>query len=675
MTMHPVPRTVSHYMLRGLVAASLLLVAATSVARVAPIVPSGSSDWTEQRVLDPQGAGYDQFGLAVALSGPVALVAAPSALFGGDTTQGKVLIYNQAGDGSWSLAQTLVANALEQFGWSVAIAGQTAVIGALNARVGKNNSQGAAYVYTQDSDGVWSETQQLVASDGSAVDWFGNAVAMSDDMIVVGAYGAHYNDEAMRGSVYVFTQVGGVWTQTQQLAASDGTVSDQFGNAVALSGSNLLVSAPGAKIADHYAQGAVYRFELSGGTWTEAQKIVVADGAEYDQLGTSLAIDGDTALIGAMWRQGGQGAVYVLADSGSGWNPVQQLGASDGVANQTNGVGPPSSDSFGISVALQGGTALIGASHAIVDGNPDQGAAYQFVKEGGLFTGSHTFTSNDGIAAPYFGAAVALDGDNVLAGMFGYTPDWDHYYQGAAYFYQRVASGIPASERAALIDLYTSTSGDGWWDMIGWLGEPGTECTWTGVTCDDSGSTVVGLYFGFTNMIGTLPPSLNQLTNLTSLQIADQSQLTGNFPSLTGMTQLLSVDISNTALTGRLPSLAGLTNLQAANFVNNQFNGSIPPFGDLPALAWFAASYNQLSGRVPSLAGLTSLSAFFVDTNMLSGSPPSPPASLGEYGATLCPNAFDHVESTVWDAITGITPWYRDCTAAPDAVFADGFEG
>ena len=669
MAIHPVHRTVSRYMLRGLVAASLLLVAAMTVARAASIVPSGSSDWTEQRVLDPQGAGYDELGLAVALSGPVAIVAAPSALFGGDTTQGKVLIYNQAGDGSWSLAQTLVASALEQFGWSVAITGQTAVIGALNAPVGENRSQGAAYVYTQGVDGVWSETQKLVAADGAAVDWFGNAVAMSDDTIVVGAYGAHYNDEAMRGSVYVFTKVDGIWTQTQQLVASDGTVSDQFGTSVALSGSNLLVSAPGAKIGDHYAQGAVYRFARSVGSWTEAQKIVVADGAEYDQLGTSLAIDGNTALVGAMWR--GDGAVYVLADSGSGWNLVQQLGASDGIGAGIDGTG----GSFGISVALQGGTALIGASHVDVDDNEDQGAAFQFVKVGGMFAGSHTFTSNDGVAAPYFGAAVALDGDNVLAGMFGYTPDWDHYYQGAAYFYQRVASGIPASERAALIDLYTSTNGDGWWDMTGWLGEPGTECSWTGVTCDDSGTNVVGLYFGFTNMVGTLPPSLNQLTKLSSLQIADQSQLTGNFPPLTGMTHLQSIDISNTALTGHLPSLAGLTHLQAANFINNQFSGSIPPFGELPALSWFSASANQLSGSIPSLAGLTSLSAFFVDANMLSGLLPDPPASLGEYGAALCPNAFDHVESPEWDTITGITPWYRDCSAAPEAIFGDGFDG
>ena len=109
--------------------------------------------------------------------------------------------------------------------------------------------------------------------------------------------------------------------------------------------------------------------------------------------------------------------------------------------------------------------------------------------------------------------------------------------------------------------------------------------------------------------------------------------------------------------------------------MSNQFSGSIPPFGALPALSWFSASNNQLSGSVPSLAGLTSLSGFFVEANMLSGVLPGPPANLGEYAAARCPNAFDHVESMEWDMITGIMPWYSDCTAVPEAIFGDGFDG
>lgn len=681
MATHSVHRTVSRFMQRGLLATALLLTAAMSAVRaVPPPAPARTltTEWTEQRVLDPQGAGYDKFGRAVALSGSTALVSASEAAVGGNDTQGKVLVYDQAADGSWSQGQTLVASdgaSYNEFGWSVAVAGSTAVIGAINARIGTNNSQGAAYVFSRGSDGSWSETQKLFASDGFSVDWFGNAVAIEDGTIVVAAYGAHYNDQAMRGSVYVFTQVGGVWTQTQQLVADDGSVGDGFGNAIALSGDQLLISAPGAAVNGNHGQGAVYRFARVGGTWSQAQKIVVAEGVENDQLGTSLAIDGNTALIGAMWRQGGQGVVYVYAEAGSGWTQTQRLAASDGVAAHTDGIGLPPSDNFGITVALQGGNALVGASNVTVDGNQGQGAAYLFVKSGGTFAGAHTFTKNEGIVAPYYGAAVALDGDNVLAGMYGYTPDWDHYEQGAAYFYRRVAHGIPDAERAALVDLYNGTNGSGWWDVTGWLGAPGTECSWSGVTCDEDGTTVVALTFAFTNMVGSLPASLNQLTHLTSLQISDQSQLSGSFPSLSGLTQLQTIDIRNTALSGRLPSLVGLTSLQSASFLGNRFEGSIPPFGELPALTWFSASGNQLSGRVPSLAGLTALTGFFVDGNALIGPPPAPPASLGENGASLCPNAFDHVDAPAWDAVTGTTPWYRDCIAAPESVFGDGFDG
>lgn len=673
MVQSPVHRTLCRFVLP---LAALFL---DAVVIASPPDHPAAETWTEQRVLDPQAQGYDHFGQAVAISGSVALVSASEATIDGRSSQGKVLVYRQAADGSWNLGQTLVASdgaAFNEFGWSVAVSGRTAVIGALNARIGSNNSQGAAYVFTQGDDGTWTETQKLVAGDGMPVDWFGNAVALTDGMIVVAAYGAHYNDQMMRGSVYVYTQVEGVWTQTQQLVAADGDVGDGFGSAIALSGANLLVSAPGADVDGRHSQGAVYRFARADGVWHPAQKLVVAEGVENDQLGSSLAIDGDTALVGAVWREGGQGVVYVFTGSAGDWVQSQRLSAADGAANGTEGIGLPPTDNFGMTVALQNGTAIVGASNVTIDGNEGQGAAYLFRRSGGTLAGAHTFTKYEGIVSPYFGAAVALDGENVLVGVFGYTPDWDHYQQGAAYFYHRTPAGIPATERAVLVDLYERTNGADWWDMNGWLGAPGTECDWTGVTCDESGTTVIGLTFGFTNMTGTLPPTLNQLTNLASLQIADQGQLVGPFPSLAGLARLQSIDIRNTGVSGNLPSLAGLTSLQSAMFLNNRFSGSIPPFGELPALSWFSAAGNRLGGSLPSLAGLSVLEGFFVGGNLLVGPPPAPSPNLGPSGAELCPNALQHVPSPEWDAITGVTPWYRDCTdAPPETIFGDGFDG
>ena len=671
--------TASRFMRYGLAAATMLVLAVMASARAAsPDHVAGDADWIEQKVFDSAGAGYDHFGTGVAISGTTAFIAAPEVTIDGHSSQGRVYVYDQAADGTWTQTQMLTASdgaEFNEFGWAIALSGDTAVISAINAKIGDNISQGAAYVFKRADDGTWSETQKLVASDGHAVDWFGNAVALSDDTIVVAAYGSHYNDQAMRGEVYVFADVGGTWTETQQLVASDGASGDQLGLSVAISGSTVLASAPGARIDDRYAQGAVYAFANVGGVWSETQKLVADDGVESDQLGTSIAIDGDTALIGAMWYHGGHGAVYVFNRAGDTWSQAQRLGASDGV-DGIDGIGLPDSDNFGMTIALHGGTALVGADNITVGDNQGQGVVYQFQNTGGSWTGSHTFDASDGVALDYFGSAVAFDGANVLIGAFGYTPDFDHYQQGSAYFFRHVVTGIPASERAALIDLYNSTNGAGWWDMTGWIGEPGTECSWTGVTCDDSGTTVIGLAFDLTNMIGTLPPSLTALTNLVSLQISDQSGLTGEIPPLTGLAQLQSINLGYNALTGPLPSLAGLSNLQSAIFSGNQLTGEIPSLEGLGSLQWFAASGNQLSGHLPPLDGLDALTGFYVDYNQLTGALPTPPASLGQYGAALCPNYFDAIESAEWDFITGIMPWYQDCTTPlPDAVFSNGFDG
>jgi len=135
-------------------------------------------DWTGQQVVDPQGLGYDHLGGSVAISGSIALVSATEATLGDESSQGKVLVYERGPDGVWNETQTLVASdgaAYNEFGWSLAIRGDLAVIGAINASIDGNLSQGAAYVFVRGDDGQWTETQKLVADDGQPVDWFGSA--------------------------------------------------------------------------------------------------------------------------------------------------------------------------------------------------------------------------------------------------------------------------------------------------------------------------------------------------------------------------------------------------------------------------------------------------------------------------------------------------------------------
>lgn len=166
---------------------------------------------------------------------------------------------------------------------------------------------------------------------------------------------------------------------------------------------------------------------------------------------------------------------------------------------------------------------------------------------------------------------------------------------------------IPASERQALIDLYDSTNGAGWVYNGNWNGPPGTECTWYGVSCDDGETHVLGinLNLGFSSL---------------------SNNLTGSLPaSLTGLSHLKLLDVSNNALTGSIPHLSGLTGLQTADFSFNSFSGSLPPLDGLSQLQYFAAASCGLSGAIPTLSGLASLHGFNVFGNALDG--PIPPLS------------------------------------------------
>jgi Leucine-rich repeat (LRR) protein len=182
-------------------------------------------------------------------------------------------------------------------------------------------------------------------------------------------------------------------------------------------------------------------------------------------------------------------------------------------------------------------------------------------------------------------------------------------------------AAIPAAERAVLLDLYNSTDGANWanpWDVD----DAGNECSWNGITCDDSGQTITGISLDLNNLSGTLPASLNQLTNLVNLSMVENANLTGPIPSLTGLTQLAFISLGRNGHTGSIPSLAGLTSLQSVFFGYNQLSGPIPTLAGLNNLNWFDVTYNQLSGGLPSLAGLTNLQYFLVTGNRLTGSIP-----------------------------------------------------
>jgi hypothetical protein len=181
---------------------------------------------------------------------------------------------------------------------------------------------------------------------------------------------------------------------------------------------------------------------------------------------------------------------------------------------------------------------------------------------------------------------------------------------------------IPASERQALLDLYTSTQGASWINRSNWNGAAGTECTWYGVFCGVGGANVVQIALFDNHLTGSLPASLNQLTALEDFDV-ENNEIGGPIPSLSGLTALLVFKANGNLLTGSIPSLSGLSSLETFTVIGNRLSGTIPPLSGLTQLIDFFVNGNQLTGSLPALSGLTALTRFVASENQLTGAIPA----------------------------------------------------
>ena len=335
--------------------------------------------WTQEaKLIAADGAAGDRFGYAVAIAGDTALVGAPLHDVAGQANAGAAYVFTRSA-GVWAAEQTLTAAdaaAYDAFGYSVALSGDTALVGAPHHDAAGKDDAGAAYVFTR-SAGVWTQAAEPVAAAGAAGDRFGYAVAISGDTALVGAPYHDVAGKANAGAASVFTRSGGAWTFRQTLTA--GAAGDRFGHAVAIAGDTALLGAPWHAAAGKADAGAAYVFTRSAGAWTRQAKLTAdaattAAGAAGDQFGYSVAVAGDTALVGAPWRdtagKARAGAAYVFTRSGAAWNPHQTLTAA--IAG---------GDQFGYAVAVAGVTALVGSPFHDTAGMARAGAAYVFLTE------------------------------------------------------------------------------------------------------------------------------------------------------------------------------------------------------------------------------------------------------------------------------------------------------
>jgi len=337
------------------------------------------------------------------------------------------------------------------FGSSVAIDGDTALVGASGDNDNGYDS-GSAYIFKRQADGSWSETSKLTASDGAEEDWFGISVAISGETALVSAQRDDDNGDDSGGAYIYERQADGSWSEVAKLTASDGDVDDYFSTSIAISGDTALVGAPGDddNVVD---SGSAYIYQRQAdGSWSETAKLTASDGATYDDFGSSVFISGETALVGA--RGDWSGSVYIYQRQADGsWSETAKLTASDGAED----------DDFGRSVAIDGDTALVGAS----GDNDFTGSAYIFQRQGdGSWSETAKLTASDGEHGEGFARSVAISGETALVGAK--NDDDNGYDSGSAYIYQRQADGswseqkLTASDGAAedLFGISVAISGE-----------------------------------------------------------------------------------------------------------------------------------------------------------------------------------------------------------------------
>jgi hypothetical protein len=326
--------------------------------------------WTQQaKLLASDGAYGDWFGNSVSLSDDTALI---GARYDDDlgVESGSVYVFTRNGTTWTQQAKLLAFDGVpdDWFGFSVSLAGDTALIGALGDSDNGDES-GSAYIFTRTGT-TWTQQAKILATDGEAGDLFGHSVSLSDDTALIGAM-CDDDNGAQSGSAYVFTRNGTNWTQQAKLLASDGEEGDDFGCSVSLDNHTALIGATGTNDNGNHS-GSAYVFTRNGTNWTQQAKLLAIDGAKDDFFGFSVSLDGDTALIGAMNNDDNgdnSGSAYIFTRNGTTWTQRAKLLASDGAIW----------DVFGWSVSLSGDTALIGA-YGDDDNGVDSGSAYMFKK-------------------------------------------------------------------------------------------------------------------------------------------------------------------------------------------------------------------------------------------------------------------------------------------------------
>jgi hypothetical protein len=410
-----------------------------------PGIPLADNWGQVAKLLANDGVAGDSFGNSVSVSGDSIIVGAPT-----DDSRGSVYRFERNQDGADAWGQTgklTVSDGVpgDYFGFSVILSGRHAVIGAW----GDYEGRGAAHIFSRSR--LRAEKAHPTASDGAADDYFGTSVSVSGDTLIVGAP----RDDGYRGSAYVFARNHGgadSWAQVAKLTALDGATGDRFGSSVAISGDTIIVGAPG----DDGYQGSAYAFRRNQDGpdgWGQVTKLVASDGVAGDRFGTSISLDQSTTVVGAYKKVLNRGAAYVFERNQGGadtWGEVAKLNASGGQAG----------DWFGYSVAVSGDTVVVGAPYDLI-GSSSTGSAYIFERnqDGADAWGQvGHLVASDGTAGDAFGFSVSISGSTVAIGA-SYDSAGDTF-SGSAYVFERNQDGAGSWGEVAKLTASDAAGGD-----------------------------------------------------------------------------------------------------------------------------------------------------------------------------------------------------------------------
>lgn len=394
----------------------------------------GSKNINEnQGYLSSDGAEYDQFGESVSIDGDYAVISSPPKNVSSYIGSGKVYIYKKTGydwkeDTSFTIPDPARS---DLFGFGISLDGSNLLVSAKNYDITFNGRQGKIYFYKRVGN-VWSLDASFTAPDHEVDAYFGYSVAMKGNFAFVGSTGKTVGGNANQGKVYIYKKTDGIWNYYSSITNTAGNFEDYFGYAIALNDEYAVIGCPLCEVNSTNNQGRVFIYKRQGNDWSTVPYLDITspDGNEDDWYGASMDIAQNDLVIGSPYKtifgDVERGKVYVYKRLGSDWELVNELINPDGAEG----------DAYGFSVAISKEYLIVGAPKKNVQQSLSAGKAYLYAKENGQWNYLNPFVASDKSGGDNFSFAVGLNQSNIVVGAL-FKNIGSNNFQGKAYFFSK----------------------------------------------------------------------------------------------------------------------------------------------------------------------------------------------------------------------------------------------